>query len=61
MLAPERAEQLRGWLALIRVPGLGPGGARRLLQSWGEPAAVLAAGAAAWRGAGVSDDICRGL
>lgn len=54
-------EALRGWLALIRVPGLGPGRARQLLQRFGEPAAVLAAGGPAWRGAGLSEPLCQGL
>jgi len=48
-----QAEELRGWLALIRVPGLGPGGARRLLQRFGEAQAALQAGVPAWRGAGL--------
>jgi len=55
------AEELRSWLALIRVPGLGPGGARRLLQRFGDAQAVLAAGVPAWRGAGVTEALCQGL
>jgi DNA processing protein len=54
-------EELRGWLALIRIPGLGPGGGRRLLQRFGPPQAVLAAGAPAWRGAGLSEPLCQAL
>lgn len=54
-------EALRGWLALIRVPGLGPGRARRLLERLGEPAAVFGAGDSAWRGAGLSEALCQGL
>ena len=53
--------QLRGWLALIRVPGLGPGRARRLLERFGEPAAVLDAGVPAWQAAGLSEALCKGL
>ena len=53
--------ELRGWLALIRVPGLGPGRARRLLERFGEPAAVLDAGVPAWRGAGLSEPLCQAL
>jgi DNA processing protein len=52
---------LRGWLALQRTPGLGGSGARRLLERWGEPAAVLAAGASAWRAAGLNDALCARL
>ncbi len=55
------AGDLRGWLALQRVPRLGAAGARRLLERWGEPAAVLAAGASAWRAAGLSEALCEGL
>ena len=53
--------ELRGWLALIRVPGLGPGRARRLLERFGEPAAVLDAGIPAWRAAGLSEPLCQAL
>ena len=53
--------ELRNWLALIRIPGLGPGRARRLLERFGEPAAVLGAGVPAWRGAGLSDPLCQAL
>jgi len=53
--------QLRNWLALIRVPGLGLGRARRLLERFGEPAAVLEAGVSAWRGAGLSEPLCKAL
>ena len=56
-----QAEELRGWLALIRVPGLGPGRARRLLERFGEPAAVLDAGVRAWQAAGLSEALCKGL
>ena len=54
-------EQLRGWLALQRVSGLGGVRAQRLLERWGEPAAILAAGASAWRAAGLSEALCEGL
>jgi DNA processing protein len=49
----------RGWLALLRVPGLGPVGSRRLLENFGSPAVLLDAGAAAWRAAGCSPELCR--
>jgi DNA processing protein len=55
------APELRAWLALIRVPGLGPQRARRLLAAHVGPEAVLAAGPAAWRGAGLNDSACKGL
>ena len=54
-------EELRGWLALIRVPGLGPVRARQLLQRFGEPAALLGAGLSAWRGAGLGEPLCQAL
>lgn len=41
------------WLRLIRAPGLGNAAALKLVQHFGEAAAVLAASAAAWRGIGV--------
>lgn len=53
--------ELRGWLALQRVPRLGGATAQRLLEIWGEPEAILAAGASAWRGAGLSDALREGL
>lgn len=53
--------ELRSWLALIRAPGLGPGRARRLLERFGEPGAVLDAGVSAWRGAGLADPLCQAL
>ncbi|HZR35908.1 MAG TPA: DNA-processing protein DprA, partial [Nevskia sp.] len=55
------AEALRGWLALQRVSGLGASGARRLLERYGDPDAALAAGTPAWRAAGLSEAVCRGL
>jgi len=54
-------DELRGWLALQRVPGLGGSGARRLLERWGEPEAVFAEMLAAWRGAGLNDSLCAKL
>jgi DNA processing protein len=53
--------ELRGWLALQRVPGLGASGARRLLERWGGPGQVLAAGPSAWRAAGLADALCAAL
>jgi DNA processing protein len=54
-------QALRGWLALLRVRGLGASRARRLLDQFGEPAAVFEAGASAWRGAGLSEPQCQAL
>lgn len=45
----------RAWLALVRASGLGPVRLSRLLDAMGGPEAALAAGAAAWRQAGISD------
>ncbi|MDB5987513.1 MAG: dprA [Nevskia sp.] len=52
---------LRHWLALLRVAGLGPSRGARLLQRFGDPRAVFAAGAAAWRGAGIVEELCVAL
>lgn len=54
-------EQVRAWLALIRVPGLGPVRARRLLDRYRDPVDILAAGAAGWRAAGIDDRFHAGL
>ena len=55
------AGELRAWLALLRVPGLGAARGRRLLAQFGEPAALLDAGPAAWRGAGLAEPQCQAL
>jgi DNA processing protein len=52
---------LRPWLALVRVPGLGAAGGRRLLEAFGSPEAVLAAGSRAWRAAGCGEELARQL
>lgn len=46
---------LRAWLALVRAPGLGPARGARLLARHGSPAAILAAGDAAWTAAGLPE------
>lgn len=61
MDGPAVAEQLRAWLALIRVPGLGPVRAQRLLDRYQDPVSVLTAGAANWRAAGIGDSLHAGL
>ncbi len=58
---PVAPADLRHWLALLRVPSLGPSRGARLLQRFGSPAAVFAAGAAGWRGAGADETLCSGL
>jgi DNA processing protein len=52
---------LRHWLALIRAPGLGAVQAVRLLERFGDPAALFAAGAEAWLAAGVPRALHEGL
>ncbi len=47
------ATALRAWLAFLRVPGIGPVTGARLLERYGEPAAILSAGARALR----ADDV----
>jgi len=54
-MVADRATELRSWLALLRVQGLGPIRGRELLTRFGDPAAVLAAGPDAWRAAGVTE------
>lgn len=49
------AEQLRHWLALLRVPGIGPARGRRALEQFGSPERLFAAGAGAWRAAGLGE------
>jgi DNA processing protein len=53
--------ELRAWLALARTPGLGGARGKRLLQHYGGPAALLEAGSAAWRAAGLSEGACQAL
>lgn len=55
-------EDLRAWLGLLLVPGLGPVKARRLLAAFGSPQAVLDAPASLWRdvlGARWQADACQ--
>ena len=47
-------EELRGWLKLIRCPGLGAGPLVDLVQRHGSAAAALAAGRTAWTAAGIA-------
>ena len=54
-------EDLRNWLALLRVPALGPSRGARLLQRFGSPQQIFAAGAAAWRSTGIVEELCAGL
>jgi DNA processing protein len=43
------SDDLDVWLRLLRTPGVGRDGARRLLKACGSPEGVFDAGAAAWR------------
>lgn len=45
----------RAWLTLARAPGLGATLTGRLLERYGDASAILAAGPAAWREAGVPE------
>ena len=51
----------RAWLALLRMPGIGPARGRRLLAHCGGAEAVLAAGEREWRRAGLEESVCRAL
>lgn len=55
------SRELPAFLALLRTPGLGPLRGRRLIERFGTPAAVLAAGRAGWQAAGCSDALCDAL
>lgn len=44
--SPVDGERLRGWLILARIPGVGPRTAARLVEHFGDPLRVLAAGRA---------------
>jgi len=58
-------EYLRGWLALLRVQGLGPVLGTRLLSGFPESESAaqtaLAAGSAAWRRLGLPSAVCTAL
>lgn len=53
--------ELRGWLRLIRCPGLGARATLNLIDRYTTAAAVVEAGAAAWQAAGVSRDAWNAL
>ena len=54
-------EEIRHWLALLRAPGIGPATALALLQRFGDPVALFAAGAQAWTAGGVPLALQQGL
>lgn len=54
-------EELRGWLTLIRCPGLGSAGTIALTERHGSASAAIAAGRAAWTAAGVPGKAWEGL
>lgn len=54
-------EETRAWLTLVRSKGLGSASTFQLIESYGSAVHVMAAGAAAWRKAGVSDAACKAL
>ena len=51
----------RHWLALVRVPGLGPQLGQALLSHCGNVEAIFEASPASWRAAGASDKSVEGL
>jgi DNA processing protein len=55
------AERWRNWLILWQTPGVGPVTWGRLMQRFGSPDAVLAAGPEAQRAAGLSEAACQYL
>lgn len=54
-------EELRGWLRLIRCPGLGARPTLDLIGRYGSAAAAVGAGASGWQSAGVSREIWNAL
>lgn len=52
---------LRHWLALVRVPGLGPRLGSDLLARCGNPEAVFGSGPSVWREAGATEKSLAGL
>lgn len=52
---------LRHWLALVRVPGLGPQLGQALLSRFGNVEAIFSASPAAWRESGAGDKSVEGL
>jgi DNA processing protein len=55
---PVTPEVLRFWLALLRVPTLGPSRGAALLQRFGTPESIFAAGMSGWRSCGISETLC---
>ncbi|MGH8442030.1 MAG: DNA-processing protein DprA [Nevskiaceae bacterium] len=58
---PRARPQVEHWLALLRAPGIGPAWALRLIERFGNPAALFAAGTEAWTAAGVPLALHQGL
>lgn len=54
-------EDPRPWLTLMRAPGVGAARAEALLERFGSPEGILAAGAPAWRAAGLDEAACKWL
>lgn len=52
---PGQGGERRAWLALVRAPGIGPIRMRQLFDRLGGAAAVLDAGPAGWRAAGLAE------
>ena len=55
------SQELRHWLALIRAPGLGAVAAAQLLERFGDPQALYAAGSHEWAAAGIPAALHQGL
>jgi DNA processing protein len=56
-LSSGRTERIRAWLILHRIPGVGPGAIGRLLDRFGDPVRVLAAGRGALQAAGLKPPV----
>lgn len=48
---------IRHWLALVRAPGIGPATGLRLLEHFGDPEALVAAGSPGWTQAGLPNSL----
>lgn len=56
-MSPTRREQIRAWLILGRVPGLGPAGVDTLIRHFGDPIRILAAGRAELQATGLKPTV----
>jgi len=61
MIQSAREPERRAWLALMRVPGVGPVLGARLLDRFGTAESIFGAGPSRWRSEGFSAAVCSAL